>query len=480
MGAGKSTAAQPLLPAVGMGNRAAVREYLTYLLKHEPDKFEQYFTDLFLSPTSPMSAERNSVYQKYTAYMQEREGVSKYLSTTDPTRVPETADTINEVRAGIQRILQAFQQLMELDKTLDLLFTLNATLAYFRAMMLMHQRHRQNVPADLVASVQQVQFMSGAVNAVGALLPLVTAVGSMLKKLDAFATLKQTGVTDAKALSTFWQSAQLSPLDRSPIATIRPPYDTLVTLETQLCNYFDAMIQAWQPETVAAAVAAAKPRKVGKLAYPHQFFKRTGGQGTLLQRAQANELTFETAKQYINTLIQQYEESEAKYMELQGHVNKKIVQAHEKSRAAYEKLESESNDGAALEFVTNTANWLSLIYATYGRSSPPNEYTWADLLVLCSWYAMVLRMTPIHLTLQKLAATSFSYHILSVAFQRFVNKFTEAYLTNQLAEFVDAENKKLAFRFSAAMDEDDNKQSVAQIKLMPVYAKFMKTVAKNA
>ena len=245
MGAGKSSAAQPLLPAGA--NREAVQQYLTYLYDHHPGKFEQYFTSLFLSPTSPMFADRNSFYQFYAAYLQLRQTLSTEL-TSETTRVPDNAAALKKVHAGIQRILNAFQQLMQFDQKLNLLFTLNAMFPKYEAII--QQRHGQDVPADLMVSVQKVQFMFQAVNLAGALVPFVTAIGNVLNKLygytAAFATIKQSGFTDEKAVRTLWQTAQLSPLDRSLIVGIPPPYNTLVALETQLSNYLDAMINEWR------------------------------------------------------------------------------------------------------------------------------------------------------------------------------------------------------------------------------------------
>jgi len=224
-----------------------VQEYFTYLYAEHPDRFEQYFTGLFLSPTSLTWAEPSGFYPLYAAFMQVRLDLSNYLGQ-NTTRVPDNAAMVKSLQPRIQRILQSFQQMVLFNEKYDLMFTFQATFTNYGA--LLQQRLGAEVPGDLVARVQHVQFMFAALTLFASFLPFVTALNDVLTTLNsyalAFTAVKNSGFTDQNAARALFRTAQLSPLDRRPFAAVPPPYNTLVSLENQLCNYVDDTINEWR------------------------------------------------------------------------------------------------------------------------------------------------------------------------------------------------------------------------------------------
>lgn len=251
----------------------------------------------------------------------------------------------------------------------------------------------------------------------------------------------------------------------------------------------DAMIQQLQAQlavTSASAAAAApvgktKPPKTGKIQYPLQFLTQANEQATLLETARAEQVTLENALNY--SLMDQFSVHYAQYMEFLSAnpdtEKKKVQQIREKAHAAFAALGSSPSDDALFTFFTSAAEWMNVVYATNKfEFASPRQFAWADPIVLFSWYAMILKMKPLFMALKQVPQSSHSASVLNVNFHKFMNKFTEAFLTNELAEFVDAEKRKLAFRFSTIMDEDEMQGVVKKFKLMPPYDQFMKLVAK--
>lgn len=251
----------------------------------------------------------------------------------------------------------------------------------------------------------------------------------------------------------------------------------------------NATIQKLQAQ-LAAAVAVApgapagKTKQAEKIQYPLQFLTQAGRQGALLQLAREDKITFENALSH--SLMTEFPQIYTDYMTfLSSHPdaeNKKQRVIREKAYAAFNAANTTTaKDTHLLTFFSSAAEWLNILYATHKSVfASPREFAYADLIVLFTWYAMILKMKPILMALQQMLHASHPYHVLHGSLLTFVNKFTEAFLTNELTNFVDAEKRKLAFRFNAIMDENEIRKAVNTFKVMPPYETFMKLVAKLA
>ena len=268
------------VPATG-ANVQALHDYLMYLLRHHPARFEQYFADLFMSPASLVWRNPNGFYRLYFDYSGARNGLRTFLQDAqeEARKVPDNAPFLNSLSQRLHDMREWLEQMQALDETMQLTVTFHSFVTLFKTGSEMERQQVKNVD-DMFGNY--TMFMS--------MVSLVTALEKVLGQLHAFqhayTALVQSRFADAAAIQELWKAGAYLLLDRTPLRDTfaNDPY----SVENLVMNTVDAMIEGWQQFTALPFAHESVPlySRVLRHLYDHTDYSR----GNLMSVALSRDL----------------------------------------------------------------------------------------------------------------------------------------------------------------------------------------------
>jgi hypothetical protein len=212
--------------------------------KH-PDRFEQYFTDLFLSPTSlvwEQTVGGGGFNQLWYAYKQRRSYLKTFVGgnmyQAAATNVPGNINTLQSLTQYMRDVHHALERVYEFDDKWKLAWTFSVMLS----------KYGDTVPPALVTRVQELHTMFSDYTMFASLLPLAGALNDIMDQLNACARAYQqvvrSGWKDESAVRELWKAQLFSLLDRKAVE--HTPFEDPRLVESQVMNMVDGLLSGWR------------------------------------------------------------------------------------------------------------------------------------------------------------------------------------------------------------------------------------------
>lgn len=220
-------------------------QYLTYLGDHHRDKFDHYFTDLFLSPTSLVWGQTlggGGFYHLWYAYKQQRSYLQTFVDgnvyQAAATNVPGNINTLQSLTRYLRDVHHALERVHRFDDTWKLAWTLSVMLP----------KYEDTVTPELVTRLQQLHTMFSDYTVFASLLPWGAALNGVIEQLNACARAYQqvvrSGWKDETAMRELWKAQLFSLLDRKAVE--HTPFEEPRCLESQVMNMVDGLLVGWR------------------------------------------------------------------------------------------------------------------------------------------------------------------------------------------------------------------------------------------
>lgn len=246
---GASSAAAELFPV-----RQQLQAYLTFLRGERPEQFEQYFTDLFLSPTSLIWLEprvhvtqpRGGLYHLHARFTQERDYLKQFLKThgKEAADVPNNMTLLTNLTRRLQTVRHNLQELVSFYTKWELGTTFDMAIEDYQSWVVSQGK----VTDELKTRTEQMQQLLVGTIQYGMLLPLMEALEGVMTQLHAcqraYDDVLQSNFKNVEAVRTLWQTNLFAPLDRS--ALMDTPFNEPGSVENMVIETVDAFLLGWR------------------------------------------------------------------------------------------------------------------------------------------------------------------------------------------------------------------------------------------